>query len=155
MFPNTICPGHLSTFSVNELNIWLKVEIISTSVEKNDKKYPGSPETYPRLEVNIKFKRIAKYENGELHCANPPNITVLHRCNTTNDCPCGLNNCHLLAVPSPDARGVCTPPPSGKNCKAMIVDYCRPMGSLFGNGELGVECSEDGKCVYDGAIMMA
>lgn len=130
-----------------------QVEIISTSVAKNNKKYPGLPETYPRLEINIKFKRLAKYEKGELHCANLPSITALHRCNTTMDCPCGLNHCHLLAVSSPDGRGVCTPTPREQAC--TFNDDCKTIGSEFGNGKLGVQCSEDGKCVYDGAIMMA
>ena len=43
------------------------MEILSTTAENEQKKYPAYPEVYPRLKINIKFQQKSKYENGKLH----------------------------------------------------------------------------------------
>ena len=128
----------------------IKIKIISTSVKKVNKKYDGYPDVYPRLEVNIKFERKAKFEKGVLHCAKEPDLTSLRYCNSAIDCPCGMYHCHNLISPTPDGKGVCTP---GETTCASDGD-CKPVGDERRSGKLGVRCVNQ-KCQYMKAVIMA
>jgi hypothetical protein len=126
------------------------IEIKSTSITKEVKKYDCCPENYVSLHVNIVFKHKARFEHGKLECSRQPNTKVFTYCNGANDCPCGMNVCHPLAISTLEGDAICIPGAT----KCTFDADCTKVGDAHGGGELMVKC-ENKRCEYDRAIVMA
>ena len=139
--------------------------MISTAAKKENVKYPKFPEIYPRLDINLKFKRKHTLEKGALKCDTDPDYTSLKYCDSGKECPCGLEHCHILAVPSLTSgsmigeeiwkKGVCTPP--NRTCNGP--EDCPDMGAVH-SGKVGASCvPQEGtgraECKYGMGVIIA
>ena len=129
----------------------IQIEVKSTTVKKLVKKYDCCTESYVSLEVNLVFQRTSKFENGKLHCSKEPNTKILTYCNTTHDCPCGMNVCHHLDLSMLEGNAICTPGAA----KCSSTADCTKVGDRHGGGELMVTCKNNKTCEYSGAVVMA
>ena len=47
---------------IDSLNI-LQIELLKVNVTREEKRYPGVPDVYPRLNVDLEFRQKEKYDN--------------------------------------------------------------------------------------------
>ena len=41
----------------------LQIELLKVNVTREEKRYPGVPDVYPRLNVDLEFRQKEKYDN--------------------------------------------------------------------------------------------
>ena len=84
-------------------------------------------------------------DKGALKCDTDPDYTSLNYCDSGKECPCGLEHCHILAVPSLTTgsvigeqiwkKGVCTPPKRACNGP----EDCPDLGEVH-SGKVEASC---------------